>query len=224
MQKYNCSILFVEDDASIRENYVSTLKTTYMDVYEASDGIEAFEIYREYQPDIIISDINMPLLNGIDLVKKIRKVDNEVKIIMLTAYTDTQTLLQAVELKLSSYLVKPVSSKDMHEALHKVMQEIISAKQTLELKNDYSWDYHTQELFHNKDKVKLTKKERLVLNTIFCYKKNTTASYGAIQDEVWGEESDLILARLKTVVKNIRLKTFEEIIINNYGEGYCFQC
>lgn len=224
MQKYNYSILFVEDDIAIRENYVTALKMSYNNVYEAFDGHEAYEIYSREHPDIIISDINMPLVNGIDLVKKIRKIDNEVKIIMLTAYTDTETLLQAVELRLSTYLVKPVSSKDLTEALLKVMRKIESEKHILILKNGYIWDFYAQELLHNESKVKLTKKERSVLHAIFRYKKNTTAPYYVIQEEVWGEENELILARLKTVVKNIRLKTFEEIIINNYGEGYCFSC
>ena len=224
MKKYNCSILFVEDNLSMRENYVSVLKMSYVHVYEASNGVEAYEIYKQKSPNIIISDINMPKMNGIDLVKKIRSNDNDVKIIMLTGYTDRKTLLQAVELKLSTYLVKPVGAKDLNEALCKVRKELESKKSILLLKHGYVWDFNTQELLHEDKQVRLTKKESLVLKSIFKYEKNTTAPYEMIQEDVWGEESELILARLKTVVKNIRLKTFEEIIINKYAQGYCYQC
>ncbi|MDF1878365.1 response regulator [Sulfurimonas sp. SAG-AH-194-C20] len=226
IEKYNYSILFVEDELLIRENYVYSLKMAYRDVFEASNGFEAYEVYLDKSPDIIISDINMPRMNGIDLVKKIRKSDSEVKIILLTAYTDTKILLEAVELQLSTYLVKPVSSKDLSKALSNIMVKIQEEQkqEVLVLQNGYTWDYVSKTLFCNALKVKLTRKECLVLNTIFMHQKETIVFYGSIEEEVWGEESKLILARLKTVVKNIRYKTFEGIIINNYGEGYSYIC
>ena len=80
------SILCVEDDKSIRDLIVKALTYYSNDVYEASDGEEAYEIYQEVKPKIILSDIQMKNMDGIELVKKIRNDDAHTMIIMLTAF------------------------------------------------------------------------------------------------------------------------------------------
>ena len=84
----NLSILCVEDDFGIRQSIVNTLKYYFKDVYEASNGKEAFELYEYYKPKIIITDIQMRDGDGIELVKKIRENDFETMLIMLTAHSN----------------------------------------------------------------------------------------------------------------------------------------
>ena len=114
---YPYKILFVEDDQVIRENYVTYLKMFFSEVFEAEDGEKAYELYKLKKPDIMIIDINIPKLNGLDLLERIRENDYSTKAIMLTAHSDKSFLLKAVGLKLTRYLVKPVSRKDLKEAL-----------------------------------------------------------------------------------------------------------
>ena len=110
---YPYKILFVEDDQVIRENYVTYLKMFFSEVFEAEDGEKAYELYKLKKPDIMIIDINIPKLNGLDLLERIRENDYSTKAIMLTAHSDKSFLLKAVGLKLTRYLVKPVSRKDL---------------------------------------------------------------------------------------------------------------
>ena len=81
MQRYN--VLFIEDEKDIRDNYTKYLKRHFLNVYEAVDGEDGYRIYKDKKPEIMIVDINLPKLNGLDLVKKIRQEDQSVKIIML---------------------------------------------------------------------------------------------------------------------------------------------
>ncbi len=122
---YPYKILFVEDDQVIRENYVAYLKMMFSEVYEAKDGEEAYALYKIKKPDLMIVDINLPKLTGLELLKKIRENDHTTKAIMLTAHTDKSFLLEAIQLKLTQYLVKPVSSKDLNEALELTIKELL---------------------------------------------------------------------------------------------------
>ncbi|MDQ7047240.1 MAG: response regulator [Sulfurovum sp.] len=85
---------------------------------------DLFDLYQSKKPDIIISDIKMPYLNGLDMAKKIRKEDKTTPIIITTAFTDTSYMLQAVELQLIKYIVKPITSIKLKEALSLLMEHL----------------------------------------------------------------------------------------------------
>ena len=123
---YPYKILFVEDEKAIRENYITYLKTFFAEVFEAEDGVKAYELYKLKKPDIMIVDINIPKLNGLELLERIRENDYTTKAIMLTAHTDKSFLLKATTLKLTKYLVKPVNRKDLKDALELVIDELLN--------------------------------------------------------------------------------------------------
>ena len=107
------TILFVEDEDNIRENYSKYLRIYFKDVLEAANAEDAFILYKEKKPDIMIVDIHLPKENGIELIKKIRKNDLDVKVIILTAHADSSFLLEAIPLKLIKYLIKPINRKEL---------------------------------------------------------------------------------------------------------------
>jgi len=111
----NIKILVVEDDEIARENEVEYLQEYFENIYEAKDAIEALKIYEQIQPSIIITDIQMPKLNGLEFVQRIREKNDEVQIIVLTAFCDKDYLLKAIELKLIKYLVKPINEKEFYQ-------------------------------------------------------------------------------------------------------------
>ena len=96
----NFSVLYVEDVEMVRKGAVEYLSRVCKEVFEAKDGKEAIAVWREHKPDIIITDISMPRLNGIDMASYIRAHDKNVQIIIATAHSDTEYLLKAVELQL----------------------------------------------------------------------------------------------------------------------------
>jgi two-component system, OmpR family, response regulator VanR len=123
---YPYTILFVEDEDTIRENYVSYLKNYFQEVYEARNAEEALVIYKSKTPDIMIVDIHLPKMNGIELVRRIREKDYSTKVIMLTAFTDTKLLLDATSLQLTKYLVKPINRQELKDTLRLAINEIKS--------------------------------------------------------------------------------------------------
>jgi two-component system, OmpR family, response regulator VanR len=220
---YPYKILFVEDEQAIRENYITYLKMFFSEVYEAEDGEKAYELYKLKKPDIMIIDINIPKLNGLELLEKIRDNDYSTKAIILTAHTDKSFLLKAVELKLTKYLVKPVTRKDLKEALALTIDELlkfnVTAIQKIDLSDEYSWDFGLKELKHHNIIVELTSKEKILLELLFSH-KNRVFTYDEISDYVWGYNDSITLNGLKNIVKRLRKKLPENTILNIFNEGY----
>jgi len=217
------SILLVEDEKDIRDNYIRYLKRHFLNVYEAKDGEEGYEIYKNKQPDIMIVDINLPKLNGLDLVKKVRENNQNIKVIMITAYSDTSYLFDAIELKLVKYLVKPVARKELKEALDLAVTEFLKfeivPKKMISLRDGLIWDCEREIIFCNGVEILLTNKEKQIIKLLFS-NHNIIFSYDEIIDKVWGEVEEDKLDSLKTIIKNIRKKLPKDTIKNIFGVGY----
>ncbi len=154
----NLRILYVEDEEDVRRNAVEYLKRIAKEVLEASNGKEAIKVWSEEQPDIIITDISMPKLNGLDMARYIRSKDQEVQIIVATAYTDTDYLMQAVELNLVKYLVKPITKEKLLTALSQSVEKIQDeSKFVVQLSKECSYSAYHQKIECNEGDVKLTK-------------------------------------------------------------------
>ena len=220
------SILFVEDEKDIRDNYIKYLKRHFTDVYEAADGEEGFKIYKEKKPDIMIVDINLPKLDGLELVKKIREVNHTIKVIMLTAHSETKYLLEATELKLTKYLIKPISRSELKDSLNLAIGELskfdVTSKKIVTLKDKYTWDSDREELLHENSSIPITNKERKIL-ALFFSSPNITYSYDAIVGDIWDSYDDDKVGALKTIIKNLRKKLPKDCIKNVFGIGYKIQ-
>lgn len=220
---YPYKILFVEDEKATRENYVIYLKMLFKEVYEAQDGVEAYAVYQKVKPDIMIIDINIPKLNGLEFLRKVREKDYNTKAIMLTAHTDQSFLLEAVSLKLTKYLVKPISRKDLKETLELTIQELlkynVSLVEKIELTENFSWNTEIKDLKQHNKSIKLTNKERLLLELLFS-SNNRVFSHNEIFDYVWEFDEDISLYGLRNIIKRLRKKLPKDTIVSIFNEGY----
>jgi len=222
-KKHPHSILFVEDEKEQRESYVAYLKIFFDEVYEAKDGEEAYVIYKQNRPKIVITDINIPKLNGIDLVKKIRINDHTTKVMMLTAHTDKDFLLEASELKLTKYLVKPTSREELIDGLNIAIKELSDfntfSTKKINLKENYHWNCELEELNCDNKSISLTNKERKLFS-LLVFNLGETLSADTIIYEVWDDYNEGSLDRLKTTIKTLRRKLPKDTIKNVFGIGY----
>ena len=213
----NLTILYVEDDTIIRGNAVSYLENYFETVFEAQDGEEAFEIYEEEKPNIIITDIKMPKLNGLELAKRIRKKDKTTPIIIATAFTDTSYLMQAVELQLIKYITKPVNSKKLKTALNLVLEHL-NLNNIIRLDDINSYDKLNKTLFIDSTLVDLTHRE-LQLFDLLARNHHRVVNYEEIESIVWNEE---VMSKdaLRALVRTLRIKLQGDYIDNISGFGY----
>lgn len=101
-------ILLVDDAAFMRMMVKDTLKKNgYTDIYEASDGVGAVESYKELQPDLVIMDITMPNMNGIDALKNIKEYDPNATVVMCSAMGQESMVIESIKLGAKDFIVKP---------------------------------------------------------------------------------------------------------------------
>lgn len=210
-------ILYIEDEDFIRNNAVEYLSYFSDYIYEAIDGIDGYNKYLVLKPDIIICDIIMPNMNGIELIEKIRKTDKTTKIIIATARIDTDFLIKAVELQLVKYVTKPLTDKKLSEALQDAIELIDENKNIIHLSESIVYDSFNKTVFCNNKLIKLTKKELLFLE--ICVKNNMRATtYKELENYVW--EGYMTEDALRSVIKSLRKKLSKNIVINDSGIGY----
>ena len=218
-KKFNLSLLYVEDEPYILQNAVEFLEDQFLEIYEARDGKEALALYHDKKPDIIITDIEMPKMSGLELCRKIRKTDDNTPIIITTAFTDQDYLLQAIELNLVKYLKKPIQEELLHEALEICAQKLDSKDKSVErLTAVHYFDAFNQTLLHLDDFVKLTANEITFL-TLLIEQKHRVVSYREIENHIWDGEY-MSEDALKGLVKNLRKKISKEVIQNHSKLGY----
>ena len=218
------SILIAEDEKQLLNSMVEYLELFFEKVYTAEDGLTAYEIYKKQKPDIIIADIHMPRLDGLSMIEKIRKKDLQTKIIITTAHSEKEKLMQAIELRLVKYLVKPVQSDKLKEILLTIVDELRQKRDRIYLKESFYWDKTKKKLFHDEDEIALKPKEQKVLE-LLCSRTNQSISAIDIYNYLYEDqpERDFSSDAITSLMKRIRQKLPKETIKSSYGVGYILQ-
>lgn len=129
------SILYVEDENDVREFTSKLLISLLKKVYTAKDGQEGLDIYKENSNDIdlIISDINMPKMNGLIMCEKIKEINKDIPLVITSAHNDTNFLKKAIEVGVNTYAMKPIDLYQLIESITKAMEPILLKKQLINL-------------------------------------------------------------------------------------------
>jgi DNA-binding response OmpR family regulator len=215
----NFTILYVDDEEMVRKNAVEFLSRVSSKVYEAKDGKEAIGLWKEHKPDIIITDINMPKLNGIDMASYIRTYDKNVQIIIATAHSDTDYLMRAVELQLVKYIIKPITKDKLIAALEKSMELIEDkSKFNLPLSSTSIYNAYEKVIYEDNKEIKLTKNETLFLD-LLAHHHTRVVRYEEIENAIWVYEG-MSQDAIRSLVRGLRKKVPDGVIENVSGIGY----
>jgi diguanylate cyclase (GGDEF)-like protein/PAS domain S-box-containing protein len=122
------TVLIVDDDKTTTSILNHMLYEYTDNILTASDGLEGLKVFKEHQPDIILSDINMPHMNGLEMAEEIRKIDEHVKIAIFTDFEKRDILLKAIELGVNQFLSKPFASKSFSKTMQQLHSEVIEKR------------------------------------------------------------------------------------------------
>ncbi|MCT7589919.1 response regulator transcription factor [Aliarcobacter butzleri] len=208
-------VLIVEDEIKLANLIKASIKELFFKVNIAKDGIEGLKKFQSFKPDIIISDITMPNLDGLEMCQKIREESN-IPIIILSAYSQKEKLLKAIDLGINKYFIKPFDIEEFLEYLKNLSKNIKKIK-TYKLKDNFVFDNNSVCLYKDEILINLTKREREFLN-ILIKNKNSLVKKEDIKTLLWNE--DVSDERLRTFIKRLRLKTSKDLVENVSSQGY----
>ncbi len=224
----NLTLLCVEDDEEALEDTAYLLKRYFKDVYTAIDGEDALIKYNKYKPDMILLDINMPKLNGLEVAEIIREKDEETFIIFLSAHSEKEKLLKAIELQVSSYIIKPFEIEALKSTVKKVIDHILLIKTKIDLNNNFEWDTKSNELYYNEKQIPITKNEILLIN-LLLEDRSRYLTVSELSVEICEKDKDAnennvvqLISRFKKKLKKL-LNSDIFFMENSYGRGYRIQ-
>lgn len=236
MQDFKTKVLLVEDEELARKTLAFYLNTIFDEVIVARDGAEALEIVKKSFDDkknfdLIITDLNMPNVNGMQMIDEILKLIPNQRFIIVSAHKNEEDLLKLINLRVSGYFVKPLNIDNMMEMLQKAKQEVLLDKQPkisnetnnlLKLNNSYTFDLETNKLYNKGIIVKLSKKESEVLE-ILIKNLGNLIPIEKFKEDIWNN-IDINDSSFRTVMKRLKDKIKDDdFIISHKGFGYIIE-
>ncbi len=233
LKKYtrDLNVLLIEDDQEFRKELKELLLDIFPKVESAVDGLDGIERYKEYYNssnkfyDLVISDIKMPNVNGIDLVKSIYEIHREQIVLVLSARNEFNYLLPLINLKIEHFFTKPINYSVFMENIFKICHVLynkpIKESNLIKIDDQTFWNKKTKELNNESNIVDLTKKEMIFIDTLLKVHGRiltTDELILAIWSDNYDEKADI--RNLKNLISRIRKKVPNLHIKNIYGMGY----
>lgn len=210
-------LLLVEDDANLRYIVQSGLQELIggYEVIVAANGAEGLDAWKEHQPDIIVSDVDMPVMNGLEMVERIRETDGDTPILFTSALTSPKDVKVGYKIGVNNYIKKPFVPDELDAHIHALLQLKEGAKTRTET-DHYKLGCFTLDAKHanlrNDETGKiqvLTVREAGILQ-LLVENKNETVKRSAILSRFWGTEDDYFASRSMDVFMNKLRKLLSE--------------
>lgn len=220
-------ILLVEDDPALRMVICETLSLEGFDVVTAQDGVAGMEIFSTWEVDVIVADIMMPRLDGLEMVARMRQRDTSVPILFLTAKSSVDSVVEGFHAGADDYLRKPFSMKELIVRLQALYARAQSSRVCRRLSDTikigaYTFDPRSQFLSFGDSTETLSSKESEILN-LLVRNVNDVVPTNLILSTLWGDDSYYISHSLHVFITRLRHlldKDRSVRILNARGVGY----
>jgi DNA-binding response OmpR family regulator len=206
-------LLFIDDDISISADVYALFSPLFKSVHLAHDINAAMNIYQTKHIDIIISDIELKKSeSGLSIVAKIRELDQEIAVIILSAFTKQEYLLAAANLRIDGYLIKPLNFDKLYNVLERIVKRMKPDKASLCITENIYYDFVQKSLTVNNEVIPMGNKERTLLE-ILLKNKNTAITKERLVNEVW-HNKDVSESAIKSLFSELRKKLQHNVIVN----------
>ena len=214
----NLTVLLVEDDNDSKKIMHDVLSDNFEKVFTAQNGDEGLKKFKKYNPNMVITDAFMPISDGLDMTRYIKEISKDTPIIVLSAHSEKETLLKAIDVGVDKYLIKPIMVDDLLNTLENVAKNKIETSSIIQVANGYSFNKIKRVLIRDGVEISLTKKE-LAFISLLIKRLGTLVLHDEIKSVVWVGES-VTEAAIRTFVKRVRDKVGNSFIKNVPGLGY----
>ncbi|EOH3930123.1 butyrate response regulator transcription factor BumR, partial [Campylobacter jejuni] len=200
------------------ESMINILSERFSKVIGAQNGDEGLKKFKKFKPDLVITDIAMPIMDGLDMAREIKEISDDVPIVVLSAYSEKERLLRSIDIGIDKYLIKPVDIEELFKVLDYLIGEKIEANMLVKISEEYQFNKTKRTLIYSGEEIVLTKKE-LAFISLLLKQPGALVLHEDIKKNVWiGEHvSD---TAVRTFIKRVRDKVGEDFIKNVPSLGY----
>ncbi|MFY0591592.1 response regulator transcription factor [Roseivirga sp.] len=221
------TILLAEDEVALGTIVKESLETRGFEVIYAEDGDMAMKLYQVNKPELLVLDVMMPKKDGFTLVKEIRKMDDRIPIIFLTAKSRTEDVVEGFGYGANDYLKKPFSMEELIVRIKALLdrKQGASASETVNI-GKYEFNFSKQLLSFEGSEIMLTHREAQLLNELYRH-RNELTERTLILNTLWGNDDFFSARSMDVFITKLRKKLTldEEIqIMNVRGFGYKLVC
>ena len=214
----NLTVLLVEDDSDSKKIMHDVLSDNFEKVFTAQNGDQGLKKFKKYNPNMVITDVFMPISDGLDMTRYIKEISKDTPVIVLSAHSEKETLLKAIDVGVDKYLIKPIMADDLLKTIENVAKSKIETANIIQVANGYSFNKIKRVLIRDGVEISLTKKE-LAFISLLIKRLGTLVLHDEIKSVVWVGES-VTEAAIRTFVKRVRDKVGNNFIKNVPGLGY----
>ena len=211
----NLKVLLVEDEQNLSRLLKDAIGDNFFSFSVANDGLEGIEKFEKISPDIVITDINMPNLNGLDMAQRLKSINPNIPIIILSAFSEKEKLFSAIDIGVTKYFLKPYDPAELLDYIEEIAPRL--GVKTIQLYDDFVFNKTTSSLYKNNRFVSLSKNELNFL-LLLLESEEGLVNEMSIKLRIWDE--DVSDERLRTFIKRFRAKTSKNLIRNVKGVGY----
>ncbi len=214
-------ILLLEDDVMLNRAITQYLQSTGHEIRTVRDGNNCLRILDEEDFELLILDINVPDINGFEVLEKSHQKNKIIPTIYISALIDIEDISRAFELGCYDYLKKPFHLKELTLRINKISQTNTSLKQNKNLSTSYSFNSNTLTLLYNNQLVNLPKRQIQIIQLLSRY-RNSLVDYDTFRDIVWND-NDIDNATIRAEINRLRKVLKEDFITNTRGFGYIIE-
>ncbi len=200
-------ILVVDDESQILRVLRMSLKAHRFDVRTASDGESAVDTFNDWSPDLVITDLSMPLMNGLELCREIRKT-SDVPIIILSVKGEEKTKVEALDAGADDYITKPFGIDELLARVRATLRRVPNGKAKLETKieiGDFALNLETHQIIVKNQEIHLTPKEFELL-AYLIKNHGKVITHRTLLAAVWGGNFTEQTEYLRVFLGNVRKK------------------
>ncbi|MAC85215.1 MAG: hypothetical protein CL624_13880 [Arcobacter sp.] len=213
------TVLYVTNKEDDFKKITSVLEVFFDKISYTNNQDDALDIYQKTFPNIVIVDINLTNSNGIELIKKIRKKNQTIPILVITKNKEISNLIEAIKLNLVDYLLKPIDINKLIFSLNQIAKIILNSGEiTTTIKDNIKYHYVEKVVINDNKKESLTKTETRLIELLLI-NKDKIVSIQEIKRVIWGNK-EVSESAFKSLLNRLSKKIGKDTITNSFGIGY----
>ena len=212
-------LLIIEDEAALRKALSKGFQKLDYTVDVAEDGEQALELYFSNLYNLVILDLNLPKLDGLDVLREIRKENKVIPVLILSARNEVSDKINGLDMGANDYLAKPFHFDELEARTRALLRRDFKTAPTVIICGDVKLDTSLKTVFHNDTEIPLTKKEYGIFEYLMLNKGRVIRGEELIET-VWESDADIFTNAFKVHINAMRKKLPEGFIKNTKGQGY----